>query len=135
MISATLDSNVYISALQFGGSGTRMLNMARAGVIRLDTSDAILSETIGVLRDKFGWEPYRLHFGRLELEKITNKVQPSAALDVADDADDNRILECAVEAGSDYIVTWDQDLLRLVEYAGIGILTPEKFTAAKKRES
>jgi hypothetical protein len=30
--------------------------MARAGMIRFDTSDAILDESIGVLRDKFHWD-------------------------------------------------------------------------------
>jgi len=66
VISATFDSNIYVSALQFGGVGARLLGMARAGAIRIDTSDAILAEVIGVLRDKFGWDGYRLHFANLE---------------------------------------------------------------------
>lgn len=40
---------------------------------------------------------------------------------------DNRILECAVEAGSDFIVTADQDLLRLGIYAGIRIIRAADF--------
>ncbi len=36
-------------------------------------------------------------------------------------------LECAVAARSEYIVTWDKDLLQLGEYAGIRILTPVQF--------
>lgn len=34
--------------------------MARAGVIRIDVSDAILDELVGVLRDDFAWEAYGL---------------------------------------------------------------------------
>ena len=41
-----------------------------------------------------------------------------------DDPDDNRIVECAVEAGSEYIVTKDKDLLRLGGYGGIKIIRP-----------
>jgi predicted nucleic acid-binding protein len=34
----------------------------------------------------------------------------------------NRIVECAVGAGSEYSVTKDKDLLRLDEYGGIKIV-------------
>ena len=43
------------------------------------------------------------------------------------DPDDNRILECAVEAGSDFIITADKDLLRLESYAGIRIIQAADF--------
>ena len=127
MISATVDSNIYVSALQFGGIGVRLIGMARSGAIRMDISEAILAETIGVLRDKFGWDGYRLHFARLDLRKFTHIVVPTQTLNVTDDPDDNRILECAIAAGSDYIVTYDKDLLRLGEYAGIKIVRAVDF--------
>ena len=127
MISATVDSNIYVSALQFGGIGVRLIGMARSGAIRMDISEAILAETIGVLRDKFGWDGYRLHFARLNLRKFAHIVVPTQTLNVTDDPDDNRILECAIAAGSDYIVTYDKDLLRLGEYAGIKIVRAVDF--------
>ena len=127
MISVTLDSNIYVSALQFGGIGVRLIGMARSGAIRMDISEAILAETIGVLRDKFGWDGYRLHFARLDLRKFAHIVVPTQTLNVTDDPDDNRILECAIAAGSDYIVTYDKDLLRLGEYAGIKIVRAVDF--------
>lgn len=127
MISVTLDSNIYVSALQFGGIGVRLIGMARSGAIRMDTSEAILAETVGVLRDKFGWDGYRLHFARLELRKFAHIVVPTQTLNVTGDPDDNRILECAIAAGSDYIVTYDNDLLRLGEYAGIKIVRAVEF--------
>ena len=46
---------------------------------------------------------------------------------VAEDPADNRILECAVAAGSQYIVTGDKDLLRLGSYDSIKILTVSGF--------
>ena len=127
MISATVDSNIYVSALQFGGIGVRLIGMARSGAIRMDISEAILAETIGVLRDKFGWDGYRLHFARLDLRKFAHIVVPTQTLNVTDDPDDNRILGCAIAAGSDYIVTYDKDLLRLGEYAGIKIVRAVDF--------
>ena len=127
MIRVTVDSNIYVSALQFGGIGVRLIGMARSGAIRIDTSEGILAETIGVLRDKFGWDGYRLHFARLELRKFVHVVVPTQTLKVADDPDDNRVLECAIAAGSDCIVTYDKDLLRLGEYAGIEIVSAADF--------
>src|ERR1035441_5346200 len=110
VLSATLDTSVYIGALNSSGFGSRIFTLARTGVIRIDISDAILSETIRVLREKFGWDGYRLHDAMHKLAGITNRVQPTRALEVIkEDPPDNRIRECAVEAGSEYIVTWDKD--------------------------
>ena len=127
MISVTLDSNVYVSALQFGGIGVRLIGMARSGVIRVDGSEVILAETVGVLRDKFGWDGYRQHFASLELRKVVHIVGPTQTLMVTDDPDDNRVLECAIAAGSDCIETHDKDLLRLGEYARIKIVRAVDF--------
>ena len=40
---------------------------------------------------------------------------------------DNRVLECAIEAGAQVIVTGDAHLLKLEKYEGIAILTPRQF--------
>ena len=53
---------------------------------------------------------------------------PQQTLDaVKEDEPDNRILECAVAAGSQFLITADRDLLRLGNYAGISILRPADF--------
>jgi predicted nucleic acid-binding protein len=41
---------------------------------------------------------------------------------IADDPDDNKIIECAVAAGADVIVSGDKHLLRLGQYRGIRIM-------------
>jgi hypothetical protein len=67
VISATLDTSVYIRALHFGGPATVIIGHARAGSIRIDISGAILAETIRVLRDKFEWDGYMLQDAREKL--------------------------------------------------------------------
>ena len=47
----TLDTNVYVSAFQFGGM--RLLHMAVDGDIEIAVSEPIMGEVIRVLRDKF----------------------------------------------------------------------------------
>jgi uncharacterized protein len=46
---------------------------------------------------------------------------------VKSDPDDDRILECAAAANSDYVVTDDKHLLRLVQYQGIRIVNIREF--------
>ena len=46
---------------------------------------------------------------------------------VRDDPDDNRILECALEAEAQIIVSGDHHLLSLQEYKSISIVTPREF--------
>lgn len=67
MISATLDISVYIRALHFSGRAAVIIGHARAGSIRIDISDAIVAETIRVLRDKFQWDGYMLQDARGKL--------------------------------------------------------------------
>jgi predicted nucleic acid-binding protein len=64
----------------------------------------------------------------LPLRGTARAVTPAVQLEVVtEDPDDNKIIECAVTAGSDYIVTGDKDLLRLGQYDSIKILTVSDF--------
>jgi putative PIN family toxin of toxin-antitoxin system len=106
----TLDTNIYVSAFQFGGM--RLLHMAVDGDIEIAISQPILDELIRVLREKFQWDGYRLHAAKQQLLGLARMVVPTETLDVIkEDEPDNRILECAVAAGSEFIISADNDLL------------------------
>jgi len=53
---------------------------------------------------------------------------------VKEDEPDNRILECAVQAGSDFIISADKDLLRLGSYAGAPIMRPVDFLQRQEQQ-
>lgn len=128
MISATFDTNVFIRAFNFGGPAGGLLARARAGEIRIDISEPIIHETIGVLREKFERDPYTLNDIHQKLKVLCNVVTPTQTLNVIkEDPDDDRILECAAAAKSDYIVSEDKDLLRLGQYDDARILTIADF--------
>ena len=128
MVSATLDTSVYIRALHFGGPATVIIGRARAGNIRIDISDAILAETIRVLRDKFQWDGYSLQDVRGKLLALGNHVSPAETLHVVkEDPADDRILECASAAKSDFIVSEDKDLLRLGQFGVARIVSVRDF--------
>jgi predicted nucleic acid-binding protein len=78
-----------------------------------------MEEVTRVLRAKFTWSPESLSLFRERVGDFTERVTPSQKLDaVPDDPADNRILECAAEGKSEYLVTRDKHLLRLGRYGG-----------------
>jgi len=55
-------------------------------------------------------------------------VKPKVKLHVIEeDAEDNKILECALVAGADIIVSGDRHLLKLGKFRKTRILTPKEF--------
>lgn len=55
MTKVVLDSNVYISALVFGGVPQKILDLIESQGLRLYVSQSIMDEVTGVLMKKFGW--------------------------------------------------------------------------------
>jgi uncharacterized protein len=131
VIRVTADSNVFISALMYpGGKPSQLIDLAREGKINLTVSEAILDEIADVLARKFNFTPERLAVARSFITDIARTINPSVRLDVIkEDPDDDKILECAVAAGSDFIVSGDNDLLRLGHYDSMTILNVSDFLA------
>jgi len=128
VIRVTADSNIYISALHFGGPPDEFLDLARIGSIELTISDDILAEVTRVLRDKFGWSREALSMAQARIADFTIRVTPTQKLDaVREDPDDNCILECAVEGKSEYLVTRDHHLLKLKSFRGTQMIKVVDF--------
>lgn len=123
MPGATLDTNVYVSALVYRGTPLRLLHLAIDGDLDVAISRPILDEILRVLREKFGWPEDRLRGAEVLIEEFARLVFPSQTLNVIkEDEPDNRILECAVEAGSEYIVSGDKDLHRLGQFGNARVV-------------
>jgi uncharacterized protein len=126
----TLDSNVIISALIWGGKPLQLFELALTGEIELAVSPDILDETLRILRGKFRLEPEDLAKAEGFILKAARVVTPTERLDVVQaDPDDNRIVACAVAAGSDTIVSGDVDLLRMRNFRGVRIQRVSEFLA------
>jgi hypothetical protein len=129
VLRVVLDTNVLISAILFGGKPRQILEKAIRGEIRLCLSEPILEELKGVLqRSKFDYSPEMIQFILTELMSIADFVNPSETLNVVlEDSEDNRILECAVEAKVNYIISGDLHLLKLNRYRNIEVLNVAAF--------
>src|SRR5262249_23086704 len=121
------DTNVYISALVFGGVPRSVLVLAELGRFELCTSAQIRREVERTLAEKFQWTQAEIVKACRPLWDIARHVEPRLFVAVAADPDDDRILECAAASKAHVIVTGDDDLLRLKSYEGIDILKPRAF--------
>jgi len=129
VIRVVADTNIFVSAVVFGGTCETILALARAGVIELFVSPAIRRELRSVLTRAFGWAPPRVREALAEVDALASVVRPSARLSgiLAHDQD-HRILECAIAANADFLVTGDKKhLLPLKTFRGIRILSPRGF--------
>jgi len=124
-----LDTNVLISASFFGGLPREILGLIVAGAIDCSLSLPILDELKDVLqRPKFGLSAQQAMALVEELSTLCRVVAPSRRVrSICADPDDDRILECALEARADAIVSGDAHLLELGMYEGISILCPSEF--------
>jgi uncharacterized protein len=128
VITVTADTNVYVSGLEFGGVPLNFFDHARSGAFRLAVSETLLAEIREVLLIKFAWSEGEVNAALSQLNDCSVHVTPTEALDaVPDDVNDNRILECAVAAQAEFIVTGDNDLLRLGQFRNIRILKVADF--------
>ncbi len=100
------------------GKGTKFLGY------ELISSEAILLEVQNKLEEKFGFDRRQAVQVILDIRKVAKIVHPVVKVMVARDSGDDKIVECALEAQADIIVSFDQDLLVLKEYQGIKMVHP-----------
>lgn len=129
MIRAVADTNVYVSAIVFGGTCEEVLVLARAGLVDLYISRHILSELRHVLGRTFGWPPARVREALAEVATLAALVRPTRTLKgITTHEPDHRILECALAADADFLVTGDKrHLQHLKAFRGIRIVSPRAF--------
>jgi uncharacterized protein len=130
-VKAVVDTNVLVSALVFpGGAPEQVYRLGIEGRITLVTSPPLLAELGRVLTDKFGWQDDYVGAAVAQLVRIGEIVEPVERISViADDPDDDRVLEAAHAAGAALIVSGDRHLLSLGRWGEVAILSPAEFLA------
>jgi len=115
-----------------GGMADRAYLLVRRGGVELHASMFILGEVDRVLREKFGWDEDRVGRAVAQIRRISGRIHGlgESVDEIEDDPTDNRILECALAAGADLIVTGDKKhLLPLGSFRGISIIGLRAFLA------
>ena len=123
------DTNIYISAILFGGNPRQCLELAREKSFELFSSKAILLELSQKLQGKFHWRKEEVKETIEGILVFAKPVIPKAKVNIIKDAPkDNRILECALEVEADYIVSGDKKhLLSLGKFQNIPIISAKQL--------
>lgn len=115
-----LDTNIYIAVALRGEFAADIIELVAINSdITVITSEAILSELQQKLKEKFNWLEEDIDLFITKMRKISKTVKTP---------DDNKILERALAGEADLIVTSDQDLIKLKEFKGIGIIHPKTLS-------
>ena len=128
-MKVVLDTNIYISAILFGGSCGEILRLAAEDSFKLVISKSIITEIEAVLKGKFKWSKMQISQTISYIKNIATVINPDISLSVIrNDPSDNKILECAFAVGADYIVTGDRNhLLPIKKFRGIKIMNSAEF--------
>ncbi|EFK08171.1 toxin-antitoxin system toxin component, PIN family [delta proteobacterium NaphS2] len=129
-MKVVFDTNIYISAFVIpGGNAEKAYLHAMDGDFELCTSIAILTELARKLDEKFEWEKEKIEQLITSISNLATTFKTSPWLKVLSDDPDNRILECALDATAEFVVTGDKHLLNLTRYQEIEIIKLSAFLA------
>ena len=133
------DTNVIISALLWGKTLEPFFALVNTRRVVLCFSPETIHELLQVIRyphieRQAKKSEVPIHFLVDRLFAASCIVYPPQRInEVKADESDNRILETAIAARVEYIITGDAHLLRLNSYRGVPILKPKQFLERFKK--
>lgn len=136
-IRVVLDTNVIISGALFGGLPREVLQTAIDHRISVFIGDDIIEEISGVLqRPKFRKTVLLNAILIGQIVEVANKVRTFRKEKVIlNDRNDPIIIDCAIAAEAEYIVTGDLEFIAYGEVAGIPIIQPRQLLEILSRRS
>lgn len=126
MLKIVLDTNLLIDgADDFYNYGSRIIDNVISGNLQAYANHATLRENKLLAQRKITDPKY---LRRLEyFFDAVHPVESTQRLNAAEDSEDNKILESAVAAKADYLITSDRHLLQLEKFRGVQIVRPAQF--------
>ena len=132
---AVVDTNVLIrTIIKPLGTVGPVLQRLTAGDDHIVYSRPLLDELVEKLdlprlKDKYGLT-VEMVTGLLAVLSLRGElVMPEVTVSVCRDPEDNMVIEAALAGNATVVVTGDEDLLTLRQYAGIEFITPRAFWA------
>ena len=124
-----IDTNVYISALGWGGSPHELFCECLDGKVKLYICREIVEEIVRVMDyPKFNFSEEEKGKFLSQILEIAEVIEIHRRVDIVkDDPSDNIFLACALEAGAEYLVSGDPHLRKLKQYEKIKIISAEKM--------
>jgi len=123
------DTNVLMAEALLGDAAERMLEATRKASWRILTSSYVLAEIERVMVERLGFSRRFALLTRRRVQRRAILVEPvrSSRHRVPGDPDDSPILQAALAARADYLITNDTALLELSGYEGLRILSMSDY--------
>ena len=124
-LKAVFDTNILVSAWFWEGNESKLIESVEEGFIHGYSSKQLIEELCRTLRyPKFNLSQDEVESIRSYYLLLFKIVSPTQAINVIlEDSSDNMVLECALEAEADYIVSGDNHLLNVGEFRRVKIVT------------
>lgn len=132
-MKVVLDTNVLIDGFRDDYSYEKqIIDEIRTGKIESYANRQTLQENKLILSQLVDNSQYKRELN--DLFSQINVVVNRRNIKVVRDPEDNKILESAVEAKADFLITRDNDLLELKKYGSVEIISPQAFWVRYKDE-
>jgi len=128
-----IDTNVIISGVFWNGVSSKIISLIDENKITMIASIQIIYEYERVanseeLLEKTDLQQQAVMKNSMKIMQKAHLVEPRQKFTIIkEDPDDDKFLDAAVEGKVKYIISNDNHLLRLKEFEGIKIVTPEEF--------
>ena len=133
MIRVVIDTNVWLSALLWGGQPSLIIQLIERKHIQAISSENILTELTGILqKTKLQNRLNQLKFSANEVVVVAKRLMTLVAIEEViipelRDPKDQMILATAIFGDAQIVISGDKDLLVLHPYGSISILSPQEF--------
>ena len=123
-----IDTNVVISGTFFGGFPRKILEAVVNNKVDAYANTKIIKEYSDIVKEMIVDKGGKLDENILSpfIEKL-NLVKPVSKIKISRDKDDDKFIECAIDSKALYVVSGDKDLLDIVEFQNISIITAKDF--------
>ena len=130
MIPVVIDTNVFLSALLFGGTPGKLISLWKSGRIQPHLNKTTVAELLRVLAyPKFELTENEIQYLLYAEILPFCKVIPtkSGPVIIAEDPSDDMFLRCCDVSNAKALISGDSHLLALKSYGNAFILTPSQF--------
>lgn len=130
-----IDTNVIASAIFFGGKPRQLLeHLMKRNLEAFATNEIIVEyqETCDELCSRYPNKPLQLPLN--QIIAACKIIESKSVIRICRDADDDKFIECAVDACCFYIVSGDKDLLSIRQFQDVKIITVSEFLGCLQSE-
>jgi len=136
-----LDTNIWLSGIFWEGEAYKLIRTLETKKIEIIVTKKILLEIVGVLNKEAKFQKF-VKNRNIAIEDLLRKITSISKLIysksklniIKEHPPDNKILESAIDGKSNYIVSYDNHLLKFKKYKNIKIVSPMDFVKDIKQK-